>query len=291
MSYRRKFRLIPTLIGACVALVAPAMAQNAPQSPVQIKTFELQNDLQGADISALLADYEAYRLKFSPAEAARVQSRLPRTWPDLSPGARAVELAETEALLRRVTRLGPAHTLNTTILETILTSKVARLRLDPDRLPFTGDSGFHTEPSFVISRARIRNEMDADDLIARINAIPAYFETNIVNMRRGISTGYVAHTDPLATTLDQLSEMVVETPADSPLFVPFQQLPATLPTSTELRLRSEALAAVQSATAAYANLLRFMKHEYAGHARTKPGIGSLARSEEHTSHNPAGPDP
>jgi len=145
MSYRPIFLKLLMLIGACAALIAEGVTQKAPDGPILIQPSDHQNIFQGENVRALLADYETYRLKFNPVEAARAKGRLPRSWPNLTPPARAMELAETEALLQRVTRLGPAHTLNTTILETILSSKVSRLRLDPDRLPFTGDSGFHTD--------------------------------------------------------------------------------------------------------------------------------------------------
>ena len=74
-------------------------------------------------------------------------------------------------------------------METILIDLKRSLELDTDRLPFTGDSGFYGEPLFVVSRATIRDMQDAEDLIAAITAIPAYFTDNILNMQRGIGNG------------------------------------------------------------------------------------------------------
>lgn len=275
MSYRHISHLIPPLLGACVALGAAASAQETPKTPEQ-KDPVIAPVMEEADeISKILADYERFRLTFDPGEAARQKGRLPSTWPDVTSRGRAKERAALEALLKRVTSLGSEHTLDTSILETILTSQASQQRLDPDRLPFVGDSGFHGEPNFVISRARIRNTQDAEDLILRISAIPAYFESNTVNMRRGIKTGYVAHVDPLATTLAQLREMIVEDPLKSPLYRPFETLPQDISPSSVIKLRAKAHAAIKNALVSYEDLLHFMEKDYAPHARKTPGIGSL----------------
>lgn len=280
MRFLYQIKVIGLLFGASVALIPVGFPQGTPQNIKQNHGDPSANVEQAKRIENLLSDYEAFRLKYNPSEAARAEGRMARGWSDVTPKGRAQELADAKSLLNRAANLGPAHTLDTTILETILISQTSRLQHDPDRLPFTGDSGFHTEPSFVISRAHIRSTQDAEDIIARIRAIPAYFDDHIVNMRRGISTGYVAHTDPLATTLNQLEEMIVSDPMRSPLFAPFENLPAEVPKSKQFSLRTDAARAVEAAIGAYARLFSFMKTDYAPHARTHPGIGTLTGGRE-----------
>lgn len=276
MPFLHQKQVITALFGACVALCPLASAQTVPDAAPLLAENQASQNM----VSILLADYEAFRQRYDPSIAARAQDRMARAWTDITPAGRARELSEVEALLERTRALGAAHTLDTTILETILASQAYRMRLDPDRLPFTGDSGFHTEPSFVISRARIRNIQDAEDLVARIRAIPAYFDDNITNMRRGIATGYIAHKDPLATTLDQLTEMRAGDATESPLFQPFAQLPVEIEPGAAIRLRSDAVTAIEGAIKSYDKLYRFMREDYAQHAREKPGIGSLAGGRE-----------
>lgn len=257
------------LFSAVLALPLAAQTVGDVRNPAQNKISD------AVVIAGLLADYQTFRMTYDPAEAARAEGRLPRTWEDVTPEARARALEDVEGLLTRVQRLGPSHTLDTSVLETILYSQMRRMGLDPDRLPFTGDSGFHTEPSFVIARSRIRHLMDAQDLIARIDAIPAYFDDHIANMRRGIATGYTAHTDPLQTTLAQLAQMHTDEPTLSPLYAPFRMLPASIDAGTAIMVRAQAADAVGRANAAYENLLNFMTEEYAPAARTLPGVGSV----------------
>lgn len=271
MLFSRPRHPLLGLLGVFVALGLPAGAQEASVPPAATGSVISSEQL----VAGILDDYETYRLAYDPAIAARQRGEVPRSWPDISPQRRAAERAEAEALLDRVRALGQAHTLDTTILESILTSKVRRLGLDPDRIPFTGDSGFHSEPGFEIGTVRVRNIADAEALIARINAIPGYFESNIENMRRGIASGHTAYVDPLSTTIEQLQEITSRKTRDNPLFKPFENLPGTIDASTAIRLRSEARAAVEKAMTSYLHVQRFLEQEYAPAARRWPGINSL----------------
>ena len=239
-----------------------------------------ENPAISAEIEQLLADYDAFRLKTDPSEAARAKGKLPTGWPDVSPAHQKTVLAEARALLTRTQALGVHHTLDTNILEVILISQVKHLEQDTLRIPFTGDSGFHSEPAFVIGRTRLRNVEDADAVIARIDAIPAYFDANIANMRRGIATGFVAHTDPLDTVISQLADMQSSEVMASPLYAPFRTLPAGIDASTAIRLRSEANAAIARGQGAYQKLYRFFTEEYRAKARQTPGIFSTPKGRE-----------
>ena len=258
----------------CSGLFPPgAFAQSVTPAPV--------TSTEDPRIAILLADFETFRLANDPAEAARVQGRLPRGWTNVSREHRVERLAEARALLSRVTALGANHTIDTAVLESLLTSIVAVGATDPDRIPFTGDSGFHSEPPFVISRVHVRTLTDAEDLITRINAIPSYFDQHIQNMRRGIATGFVAHRDPTETTMQQVREYLVDTPQDSVLYQPFRSLPNTISASDAFRLRTEASAAITRAVGAYGRLLTFFEREYMPATRALPGIGGLPAGREH----------
>ena len=228
-----------------------------------------------ATIDALLADYETYRLWSDPAEAARKRGELPTQWQNVTQDHQAESLRKARDLLARTQSLGANHTLDTNILETILQTQVRLIEHDVLRVPFTGDSGFHSRPAFVIGRTRLRSMADAEAVIARLEGIPAYLADNITNMRRGLSTGFVAHSDPLATVITQLAEMQTADPLDGPLYAPFRALPSQIDTSTAIRLRTEAAAAVKQAQIAFEDLHRFFVDEYAPKARSQPGVFSV----------------
>ncbi|MEM7661382.1 MAG: DUF885 domain-containing protein [Pseudomonadota bacterium] len=240
----------------------------------------ISDRINHASVSAVLEDYEAFRIAHDPSEAARQQGRLPVSWRDVSPDAQTAKLAQAQALLSRVTALSYRHTIDTAILESLLISDVATQSFDPARIPFTGDFGFHSEAAFVIGRARIRSISDAEDLIARVEALPAWFDQHIANMRRGIATGAVAHSDPTDTMIQQVREQVVDRPEDSVLFQPFTALPAKIEPGDAVRIRADAVVATRDAVAAYARLLTFMEREYRPVTRVVPGILAIPRGRE-----------
>ncbi len=271
--------LLFALLGAGLVSSGVSQAQGQPRAADEPAKFE-QNDPVQSEIERLLADYEAFRLRVDPAEAARAEGQLPRGWSDVTPAHQDAVLVEARALLTRTEALGAAHTLDTSILETILITQVKSLEQDLLRVPFTGDSGFHSEPAFVIARARLRDEADAEAVIARLMAIPAYFEANTENMRRGLATDFVAHGDPLATVISQLKDVRNIAPLQSPLYAPFRTLPASIDASTAIRLRSEARDAVEHAQAAYTRLYQFLIDDYRPKARRTPGISSTPKGRD-----------
>ncbi|MEM6410732.1 MAG: DUF885 domain-containing protein [Pseudomonadota bacterium] len=271
---------VPILASSIAAFSMGLTGQFVAAQVIPPAQPESQTLYDRATVTSILEDYEAFRLAYDPSEAARQQGRLPRSWPNMSAEARTARLAQAQALLYRVTELGSRHTIDTAILESLLTSEVATQSFDPDRIPFTGDFGFYSEAVFVLGRARIRSLDDAEDLIARLESLPAWFDQHIINMRRGIATGVVAHTDPTETMIQQVREQIVDRTEDSVLFRPFLNLPESIGPGDAIRIRAEAAAATGIAIAAYQRLLTFMEREYRPVTRVLPGIVALPTGRE-----------
>lgn len=226
-------------------------------------------------LSAIIADYETFRADTQPAVAARRAGEPPEVWGSVTPQSRAMRARRAGALLDRLAAIDSDDTIAIAILESALRHELLKARHDLDRLPFTGDSGFHSTPVFAAATARIRNLGDAEAYVARLNDIPRYFSENMANMRRGMATGFTSHADPLATTLDQVREQVVDDPAASPLYAPLAVLPDSIAPAERARLQREGRDATQRAIAGYGELLAFLETEYAPAVREAPGLASL----------------
>ena len=172
----------------------------------------------------------------------------------------------------------PSASPDKAILDELLTSLIDFDRLNERYVPFTGDSGFHSAPTYTISRARIRNQHDADAIIHQLETLDQMFAEHITNMREGLRFGIAAHSDPLATTIQQISQQITERPEDSPLYAPFSRLPATIPPQQADAIRRDGKRAVSEAIAAYRMLDSFFRTEY--RARSQPGIESLPSGRE-----------
>ena len=224
-------------------------------------------------LSEVIREYDALILSMNPAEAAERSGGLASTWQDVSAQGIAERANRAEALRDRLRALPPSTAPDKAILDELLTSLIEFDRLNERFVPFTGDSGFHSGPTYSIARARIRNERDARAIIDQLNTIDQYFGQHIANMREGLRLGIAAHGDPLETTMAQIAEQIVTYPEDSPLYQPFETLPPTIPPLQANALRRDAKMAVMNAVKAYRTLHQFFKTEY--RPRTQPGIVAL----------------
>ena len=82
---------------------------------------------------------------------------------------------------------------------------------------------------------------DAEAWLARLQALPAYYETEIANARRGIATGFVQPRYIVEGGV-KAARIRADQPADqSPLLLPFKDLPATIAADRQTALRARAL--------------------------------------------------
>ncbi|MEM5515719.1 DUF885 domain-containing protein [Henriciella sp. AS95] len=259
----------------CLTLAVNAAAQ-APDESAMPAVDQDETALEG-----VAADYEALVLSASPGAQARAEQRAQERWPDVSPEHIASLAAEARILKGKLLAMEDQSSPEWAILSHLLEQLIMADQFDEARIPFTGDWGFHAGPYFEVMQLRIRTEEDAEAWIKRLNDLPRYFDDHVSNMRRGIRTGWTSHGDPLATTISQIREQVVEDPEDSPFWTPFETLPDRIDPDTQAAIRKTGRLAVANAVDAYADLLTFMETEYAPHARANPGIVSLPGGQEY----------
>src|SRR3546814_16517488 len=94
-------------------------------------------------------------------------------------------------------------------------------------------------------------------------------------MRAGLKRGFTVP-KVAATGRDKTIEPYLAADETNPLFKPFTQMPESIPTAEQERLRAEAKAIIASqAVPAYTELLGFLREEYLPNARTNISAFSL----------------
>ncbi len=257
-------RSLGTAMLLSLASAAPAASQSPPQEAARNATLE-----------QLVIEYEALVRAIDPAEAARAQNRSPDRWADISPERVARTARQARSLRGRLQSIEDKSTPEWKILSHLLDRLISADRFDTARVPFNGDWGFQAAPLFAARQLRIETEADAEAWVARLEDLPRYFEGHVENMRRGIETGWTAHSDPLATTMAQIEEQAALSPENSPLYAPLIELPASIDAETAESLRSRGREAVAAAIDAYRGALEFFETDYVPAAREEPGVGSL----------------
>jgi len=245
----------PTVLAACLLALAPAALAD-PLDP-------------------LIEAYESYVLAGDPGEAARAAGTSPTGWGHVRLPDVAARTATARSLLEEIEAAETGRTVDAAILKRLLADEILTGELDLARIPFTGDWGFQAAPVFAALRLRIEDEEDAEAWVQRLNDVPRYFAEHRVNMARGITTGWTANKDPLATTREQIEAQIIDDPAVSELYKPFLSLPETIALETADRLKAEGLAATTRAIQAYRDTARFIDLAYAPAVRGEAGIAGL----------------
>ncbi len=236
---------------------------------------------QTSDLESVIARYDSFALAGDPDAAARAEDRKPSNWSDVSPNYIAQRASDAQAMLDTLSSVedigdGP----EAAILKHLLQGEISAHRFDFARIPMVGDWGFFAEPPGAARRVRLESREDAEAWIARLEDVPRYFADNIVNMRRGIATGWTAHTDPLETGMDQVREQIVSDVTESSLYAPFLALPVGMDMNAKTELQRRGRIAVSNAVAAYRNLLAFLETEYAPATRPAPGLVVLQGGQQ-----------
>lgn len=264
-------RRITTLLSGSLALVlsAPAFAD-----PVE-------------DFEALIADYEAFvEERNVNARARRGDLEAAAQWPDASYEAAQSWDAAMVAFDERVDAIDPddlpqAHRASYAVMAYNLDTAVEVPRVQTAMMPFTNDSGFHTGPSFAALTVRVRTVEEAEAWIARLNALPDYFAQHTAWLQRGIDEGWTQPRDILPGVADQIEAQIVEDAEDSQLLTPINNLPASLPEAERVRLRAEAIDAIETAALpALRELHDFFTGTYIPASRDSLGARSMPGGED-----------
>lgn len=178
--------------------------------------------------------------------------------------------------------LGDEDTLNRDFLTRVVDARLEGMSFDEEREPINSDSSFFTTPDYVASSTRVRDLADAEAWIARLEALPAYYDVETANARRGLATGFVQPRRTVEAVIVQAKAHADAAPSASPLLAPFATLPSTIPAARQEALRARALAVVADRIKpAERQFLAFLQTEYLPKARTTLATRELPDGERY----------
>jgi uncharacterized protein (DUF885 family) len=218
-------------------------------------------------------DWE-FRLKEDPLFATSVgrheyDDRLPSVTPaDLERQTTTTKsmLGELAAIDR--SQLPAEEQVSYDIFRRQLEDRVADFELGEYQMPFNADSGFHTGFSRLPEEVPLATVKDYESYISRLKDWPRYVREQIELMRIGLKRGMTVPRATLEGYEGTMSAHVVDDPAKSVFWTPFEKFPPTLPETQRARLSAEGRTAImEGAVAGYRELLDFFRKEYLPGAR------------------------
>ncbi len=168
------------------------------------------------------------------------------------------------------------------MFERDLRDDLARHRFRAYRIPITSDSGFHTGLSRLPQEMPLATVEDYENYIARLRAIPAFFDQHVEHMREGLASGFTVARVALAGYDATMRPHALAAPEASVFWKPFLSFPPGVPASEQERLRAAGREAIATSVApAYQRLLDFFTKEYEPGARTTLGAYELPEGREY----------
>lgn len=263
----RTFAAIGAVLAVTMA-VAPAYAQS------------------GADrqLSALIARDEQLERRYDPLTSANEGDRAAlRLLPDVSRDTELAARAEFAALRAQVERvdarrLSPEGALNRQYLLRALGLAIERADLDFNRAPISNGGGFFTLGDYLAYTTPIQSADDAEAWIARLEALPRFYQQSIANARRGIATGYTQPRIVVDRALDTARAQVAT--MTTTLMTPLARMPDSIPAAQQESYRTRARAVIeQNILPAHREAIAFMENEYLPAARAGLGLRSVPGGE------------
>lgn len=241
-----------------------------------------------ARLHTLIADEWAFRLREDPLLATAVgvhdyDDRLPA----VSAEAEARRAAARREFVARLVaiqrdRLGPDDRVNYDMLGRELRDALEAFEFRAYEIPITVDNGFHIQFARLPDQVPLATVQDYENYIARLRAFPAHVSEHVSVMRAGLARGFTLARVVLEGYDVTIASHVVDDPARSVFYRPFERFPASVATPEHVRLREAGRAAITDAVVpGYRSFLDFMTREYLAGARTTIGASDLPNGRDY----------
>jgi len=291
---------MPTLSKMILSALVLAMCSAPPAANAQLSgetlcpngTIIIVDGLQECrmvdSLDILIADIERTKLSGNPISAGNEGDRAAlRKLPDVSPNSMKQYQALTSDFLDRHASMpreamSTADQMNYDLLGFVLKQRSALAPFDEARIPFTNDSGFFNDMSFISRQTKFEIIDDYEAYAARLTELSRFFGQHKANMRRGIETGHTASDEIMPGIIDMV-KTIGEGPAkDHIYYAPFKNFPDSFSKRDKKRLANLGEAAMKHAVLpAYKDLHKFLEKEYAPAARKNVGISSVPGGKEY----------
>jgi uncharacterized protein (DUF885 family) len=175
-------------------------------------------------------------------------------------------------------RLSPEERVNGQVFRTSVTELANDVRFKTYEMPFNSDSFFWTE---FTPRQGFTTAEAYRNYLGRLRDAPRFFSEHITNMRAGLARGFTVPRIAVEGR-DVTIEPYLKADSSNPLFVPFVQMPPSIPAAEQARMREEALTLLRDGLVpAYAQLLTMIREEYLPKARTTLAATAMPDGERY----------
>jgi uncharacterized protein (DUF885 family) len=193
----------------------------------------------------------------------------------------AVRLAYWQDVLRRLDAIRPAalsapERINYAVYRAQVAALAEAQRFREYEQPINADSAFWSDITYI-ARKPLKNEAEYRAYLKQLADLPRYFGEETDNLRAGLARGFTPPRVTLAGREAPLLNIVnAKTPQDTVYYLPFKEMPATIPRAVQDSLRAEGVRLIADRVQpAYGAVLQFVQAEYFPKARRELAAESL----------------
>ncbi len=243
---------------------------------------------QEAALDTLIADVRAFDLREDPVLAGQEgdMDALSR-WPDETKQAYSRRAAINARFAQRLAVIDQsdfddAQSINAGLLDFVLNERLTRSQFNVAALPFTNDSGFHTQAGFLARSTRATDVREAKAWIARLGALPDYFDQHKANLRAGLKSGTTQPQIVVDAVIATITGTIEDKDFEAGFAKPLEFLPKTMAEAERTALEHELNETVTTKIRpAYEALLAYFKAEYRPATRQSIGISDVPGGDTH----------
>jgi uncharacterized protein (DUF885 family) len=178
---------------------------------------------------------------------------------------RAAEAELSDRVLRSIDRgaLPPADQLNYDLFRRGVDETLEGRRFKSEYVPINQMGGIQQSVANLLGRTSARTVKRAEDMVARLEAVPALVDQTIVLLKKGMEAGITPPRITLRDVPPQIQSQIVDDPMKSPMLKAIAEMPDTVPAADRERLQKRAAAAYTNGIApAFRKLHQFFVSEY-----------------------------
>jgi len=228
----------------------------------------------------IITQYDDYYLNSSPLNNPKKEGNN-ALLPDLSPD---VLLSNHQALSKiylqlqniNADKLTDDNKINLSVLSYSIKNDLDNYINKEHYMPLTAESGFHVYISYIGQQVSFNTKKDYQDYLARLSALPHYFDQQMYWMREGIKAGITQPKVVLIGFEESIDAFIKQDATQSTYYKPFKDMPEHISLSDQNALKKQAQDIITlDVMPTYKNYYHFMVDEYKPNARENIAASSL----------------
>ncbi len=205
--------------------------------------------------------------------------------PDLSPENLAEQNKKLNSIYQVLVNidsntLSKENQINSAVLIYAIKNQLDSYNNKEHYLPLTAESGFHVWIANITQQINLKSKQDYLDYLAKLRAIPRYFNQQTAWMNLGIEAGITQPKIVLAGFEQSIQAYIVDDVSTSDYYQPLVKMSAQISIATQATLQQEAKEILRAQVIpAYQKYYNFIVNRYKPNARSNIAATSLPNGE------------